>query len=176
MGMDPTALFKISYGIYLIGATGEDGKKSGCLVNTVFQLTANPARIGVSVAKGNMTHDVIEKKGTVAVTVIGEAADYHLLGPFGYRSSRDVDKFEGVAYHIDVHGDPLVDEHAVSQLSCTVEKAVDMDTHTLYICRVDEAENVPEPDSEQMTYKFYREVRKGHSSKFAPTYVEPSKN
>ena len=147
----------------------------GCLVNTVFQLTAEPVRIGVSVAKANATHEAIEKKGTLAVTVVSEAADYHLLGPFGYRSSREVDKFEGIKYHDDENGNPLIDVNAVSQLSCTVENSIDMGTHTLFVCRVDGAECVENPDGAPMTYDFYRTVRKGHSSKYAPTYVEPSK-
>ncbi len=171
--MDISAMFKLSYGIYLI-CTENEGKRRGCLVNTVFQLTAEPVRIGVSVAKGNMTHDEIVKKGSIGVTVMGESADYHILGPFGYRSSRDVDKFEGVPHHMDINGNPLIDVNAVSQISCTVEKAIDMDTHTLFVCRVDDAQNVESTD-EPMTYKFYRDVRKGHSSKYAPTYVDPSK-
>lgn len=170
--MDITAMFKLSYGIYLVCVDNE-GKKTGCLVNTVFQLTADPVRIGVSVAKGNMTHDEIVKKGSIGVTVVGESADYHVLGPFGYRSSRDTDKFEGVPYHLDVNANPLIDVHAVSHISCTVENAVDMDTHTLFVCRVDDAQNVESAD-EPMTYKFYREVRKGRSSKYAPTYVDPA--
>ena len=75
---------------------------------------------------------------------------------------------------MDINGNPLIDVNAVSQISCTVEKAIDMDTHTLFVCRVDDAQNVESTD-EPMTYKFYREVRKGHSSKYAPTYVDPSK-
>ncbi len=38
--------------------------------------------------------------------------------------------------------------------------------------RVDEAENCENSES-PMTYRYYREVKKGQSSKYAPTYVNP---
>ena len=47
-----------------------------------------------------------------------------------------------------------------------------MGTHVLFVARVDEAENCENSES-PMTYRYYREVKKGQSSKFAPTYVNP---
>lgn len=169
--VDITSLFNLSYGIYLLGV--HNGKKlGGCLVNTVFQLTAEPARIGVSVAKANQTHEFIMNSGTVAVTVVDEQCESKLLGTFGYRSGRDVDKYDKVKYHIDLHKDPLIDEGAVAHISCKVVKAVDIDTHTLFICEVVESVNCE--NKTPMTYNYYREVKKGQSSKYAPTYVNPA--
>lgn len=169
--LDITALFRISYGIFLLGAHdgGNPAKLGGCLVNTVFQLTADPIRVGVSVAKANQTHDFITASGSVAVTVVGEQVPDLLLGTFGYRSGRDFDKYAGVKYHLDCHGNPLMEEGAVAHYSCKVEQAVDTGTHTLFICAVDQAaafEGTP------MTYNYYREVKKLKSSKYAPTYVK----
>lgn len=168
--VDITALFNLSYGIYLLGA--HHGKKlGGCLVNTVFQLTAEPIRVGVSVAKANQTHEFIMNSGTVAVTVMDESADTKLLGAFGYRSGRDVEKYADIPYHLDSHNDPLIDAAAVAHLSCKVVQAVDMDTHTLFVCEVTDTYNCD--CGKPMTYNYYREVKKGQSSKFAPTYVNP---
>ena len=44
MALDPTALFTLSYGLYVLTAR-EDGRDLGCIVNTVTQLTENPTRI-----------------------------------------------------------------------------------------------------------------------------------
>ena len=168
--MDITALFNISYGIYLLGV--HNGKKlGGCLVNTVFQITADPVRVGVSVAKANQTHEFIMNSGTVSVTIVDESCDSKLLGTFGYRSGRELDKFKDVPYHLDQHNDPLIDLNAVAHLSCKVVQAVDIDTHTLFICDVTSAENCQHKNP--MTYNYYREVKKGQSSKYAPTYVNP---
>ncbi len=169
--MDITALFQLSYGIYYITShVGE--KQAGCVVNTVFQLTANPVTVGVSVAKENQTYEFIKQTGTIGVTILGESADSKMLGKFGYRSGRDIDKFSDTNYHVGVNGDALIDESAVAQLDCTVVQELDMGTHVLFVARVDEAENCENSES-PMTYRYYREVKKGQSSKFAPTYVNP---
>ncbi len=173
--VDITALFSLSYGIYLLGAhdPNQPGKKAGCLVNTVFQLTAEPVRIGVSVAKENQTHDFILAGGTVSVTVMDEGAETKLLGTFGYRSGRDIDKYNEVIYSVDQHGDPLIEQNAIAHLSCAVKDVVDMDTHSLFVCDVTDA--VKRSDNPPMTYTYFRDVKKGKSSKFAPTYVDLSK-
>ena len=175
MDIDITALFSLSYGIYLLGAHDKDRpeQKGGCLVNTVFQLTAEPIRVGVSVAKENRTHEMIMSTGTVSVTVMDEGASTKLLGTFGYRSCKNWDKFDGVRWHEDLHGDPLIDENAVTHLSCKVSQIVDIQTHSLFICDVVDAVKISEDPA--MTYNYYRTVKKGQSSKYAPTYVDPSK-
>ncbi|WP_233511887.1 hypothetical protein [Absiella sp. AM54-8XD] len=42
--MNETALFKLSYGLYIISATHE-GKDAGCVVNTLHQVTATLYRL-----------------------------------------------------------------------------------------------------------------------------------
>ncbi len=164
-------MFQLSYGIYYITShVGE--KQAGCVVNTVFQLTADPITIGVSVAKENQTYDFIKQTGTIGVTILDESADSKMLGKFGYRSGRDIDKFAETRFHIGINGDALIDESAVAHLDCTVVQELDMGTHVLFVAKVDEAENCRE-DGRPMTYRYYREVKKGQSSKFAPTYVNP---
>ena len=171
--LDITALFKLSYGIYLI--TAHDGEKhAGCLVNTVFQITAEPVRVAVSVSKQNQTYDFIKAGGTIAVNVVDEQAASPLLGKFGYRTGREIDKFADTKCHQDGHGDMYIDEGVVSQFSCKVVKEVDMDTHVIFICDVVDSNNVC--DGKPMTYAYYREVKKLQSSKYAPTYVNPAKH
>lgn len=171
--LDITSLFQLSYGIYLI--TAHDGdKNAGCLVNTVFQITAEPIRVAVSVSKENQTHEYIRAGGTVAVNVVDEQAESPLLGKFGYRSGRELDKFAGLACRRDENGDMLIEEGIVSQFSCKVLKELDMDTHTIFVCDVTAGQIVKA--GTPMTYNYYREVKKLQSSKFAPTYVAPGKH
>ena len=56
--MDTTAIFKLSYGLFVIGTT-LDGKDNGCVVNTVMQVTSKPMKISTVVAKSNLTHDML---------------------------------------------------------------------------------------------------------------------
>ncbi len=69
------------------------------------------------------------------MTIVGESADSKVLGKFGYRSGRDVDKFSDTAYHVGVNGDALIDESAVAQLDCTVVQELDMGTHVLFVSK-----------------------------------------
>ncbi|WP_343252999.1 flavin reductase family protein [Ligaoa zhengdingensis] len=168
--LDITALFQLSYGIYLI--TAHDGdKNAGCLVNTVFQITAEPVRVAVSVSKQNQTHEFIRAGGTVAVNVVGEDCPSPLLGKFGYRTGREIDKFADLNCRKDPNGDVYIDEGILTQFSCKVIDEVDMDTHTIFICDVTDSNVVRQ--GQPMTYQYYRGVKKLQSSKFAPTYVKP---
>ena len=56
--MEKNALFKLSYGLYVLGVN-DGNKPNGCIVNTAVQLTSNPYRIAVTVNKANYTHDVL---------------------------------------------------------------------------------------------------------------------
>ena len=169
---DEKALFHISYGIFLLTAQWE-GRRAGCLVNTVFQVTAQPIRIAVSVAKANQTHELMKKKGSFAVTVLDLSAPTELLGNFGYRSSAATDKFAQVRWEKDSLGNPRVLESGAAYLACEIEKALDLETHTLFVCRVVEAEEGS--GGEPMTYHYYRKVKKGQAGRHAPTYVAQEK-
>ena len=48
--MDNKALFKVSYGLYVLSAR-ENGKDNGCIINTLSQVTDNPLRVSVTVNK-----------------------------------------------------------------------------------------------------------------------------
>ena len=39
--MDPTAMFKLSYGLFVLSAR-EGEKDNGCIINTVTQVTTSP--------------------------------------------------------------------------------------------------------------------------------------
>ena len=59
MALDATALFNISYGLYVL--TSHDGQRDcGCISNSVMQLTDTPLRLAVSVNKKNRIPAVIQ--------------------------------------------------------------------------------------------------------------------
>ena len=74
MALDPTALFNLSYGMYVLTAR-EDGRDCGCIVNTVTQLTENPTRIALSVNKQNFTNEVIQRTGVFNISVLTRRPD-----------------------------------------------------------------------------------------------------
>lgn len=152
MALDPTALFTLSYGLYVLTAR-EGGRDLGCIVNTVTQLTENPTRIAVSVNKQNFTNEVIQRTGVFNVSVLTEAAPMDLFRHFGFQSGRDVDKFAGRTDPVSENGLRYLDGPVNALISGKVEQAIDCGTHMLYIALVTEARKLS--DAPSMTYAYY---------------------
>ena len=165
--MDMTAFFKLTNGLYIVSSSNGE-KDAGCIVNTVLQVTAEPPRLSVTVNKQNATADVIRESGYFAATVLTETADMGLIGTFGFRSSREENKFSGFATQRDENGMPYGTEHTAAWFSVKVEQTVDVDTHWMFIGEVTEAEKLlPE---HMMSYEYYHSVVKGGTPKNAPSY------
>ena len=92
---DRRAFRDLSYGLYIVTSV-DNGRLNGQIVNTVIQVTSEPARVAVIINKQNLTHDFISKSLLFAVSVLDESAPMTFLGPFGFRSGRDVDKLSPV--------------------------------------------------------------------------------
>jgi flavin reductase (DIM6/NTAB) family NADH-FMN oxidoreductase RutF len=123
---DRRAFRDLSYGLYIVISL--DGERlNGQIVNTVIQVTSEPARVAVIINKQNLTHEFIVKSGLYGVSVLEESAPMTILGPFGFRSGRNVDKLSQVKYKIEVTGCPLVVDHALSVLEAQV---IDQKCHT----------------------------------------------
>ena len=152
MALDPTALFTLSYGLYVLTAR-EGDRDLGCIVNTVTQLTENPTRIAVSVNKQNFTNEVIQRTGVFNVSVLTEAATMDLFRRFGFQSGRDVDKFAGRTDPVSENGLRYIGGPANALISGKVEQAIDCGTHMLYIALVTEARKLS--DAPSMTYAYY---------------------
>ena len=152
MALDPTALFTLSYGLYVLTAR-EGDRDLGCIVNTVTQLTENPTRIAVSVNKRNFTNEVIQRTGLFNVSVLTEAAPMDLFRHFGFQSGRDVDKFAGRTDPVSENGLRYISGPANALISGKVEQAIDCGTHMLYIALVTEARKLS--DAPSMTYAYY---------------------
>ena len=152
MALDPTALFTLSYGLYVLTAR-EGDRDLGCIVNTVTQLTENPTRIALSVNKQNFTNEVIQRTGVFNISVLTEAASMDLFRHFGFQSGRDVDKFAGRTDPTSENGLRYIDGPANALISGKVEQAIDCGTHMLYIALVTEARKLS--DAPSMTYAYY---------------------
>ena len=138
--MDSKAMFKLTYGLYVLTAE-ENGKNNGCIVNTASQVTSNPNKISVTVNKTNYTHDMIERTGKFAVSVISEDADFELFKRFGFQSGRNVDKFMDFAdYEKNADGLCYITKGTNSYIAAKVTDMVDAGTHTIFIGEVTDME------------------------------------
>ena len=151
--IDPNAMFKLSYGLFVL--TANDGTRdNGCIINTVMQVTDVKKRITIAVNKANYTHDIIKKTGEFNISVLTTDAPFKLFQQFGFQSGRDVDKFaQGGAEARTANGLRYVPEYSNAVISGKVTEAYDYDTHTLFVADVTEAavlSNVP-----SVTYQYY---------------------
>ena len=164
---DRRAFRDLSYGLYIV--TSRDGNRlNGQIVNTVIQVTSDPARVAVILNNQNLTHEFISRSGLFGVSVLDESAPMTFLGLFGFRSGRDVDKLSQVQFKIGVAGCPLVLEHALSVLEARVIDQIDLGTHTIFIGDTVDAEVLKE--GRPLTYRYYQEFLKGKAPATAPTY------
>ncbi len=146
------ALFKIGYGLYVV--TTNDGKKdNGCIVNAVMQLTSNPNKVAVAVNKLNYTHDVIMQTNKLNINCLAESAPFSVFQSFGFRSGRDADKFEGVEFERSNNGLAVLKNHVNAYMSLWVEQAIDLGTHTMFICFVTQMDELSQEDT--MSYTYY---------------------
>jgi flavin reductase (DIM6/NTAB) family NADH-FMN oxidoreductase RutF/rubredoxin len=167
--MDTTVFRKISYGVYIV--TSRDGDRiNGQTANTVMQVCSSPPLIAIAINKENLTHEFIKKSGVYAVSILSQDAPLSLIGRFGFKSGREMDKFEGISFRPGTNGCPIITEHTVGHIEAKVTRELNAATHTIFIGEVTEGQLLN--DGEPMTYAYYHEVKRGTTPKTAPTYLE----
>lgn len=150
--MDNSALFKLSYGLFVL--TARQGEKdNGCIINTAIQITDTPKRIQVAVSKQNLTHDMILETGAFNVSVLSQEAVFWVFQHYGFQSGRDADKFANIPEARMPNGVRYVEGCANAVISGQVISSVDCGSHTLFIAEVTDAKNLSNEPS--MTYQYY---------------------
>lgn len=155
--MNTNALFQLSYGLY-VAASKFDTKMNGCIVNTVMQVTSNPLQIAVAVNKENLTCEIIQKSNMVSLSVLSETAPFSLFKHFGFQSGRGTDKFVDYPFAMTGQELPYLKEHTTAFIDCKVTNTVDLGTHMLFICSVNDCDVIS--DEKAMTYSYYHEFVK----------------
>lgn len=151
--MDLTALFKIQYGLFVIGVE-QEGRLNACVVNTVAQATAEPPQLTLTMQKRNFTTELARKKGSVAISVLGEKTPIELIERLGTQSGRDTDKMEDVPCTRDAAGNPLlVGNGVVAHYSAEITSEVDLGSHYLFVLNPTALEKL---DGTPTTYSGYR--------------------
>ncbi len=168
--MNKKAFYTISYGIYIV-SSGKEGKFNGQIANTVFQVTSEPPTVAVSINKQNYTHELITGSGKFTVSTLDEEAPMTMIGRFGFKSGKELDKFEGLEVRTGVTGIPVVTEHAVAFLEAETIGSLDCGTHTIFLGHVIESDMLN--SAAPMTYAYYQKIKGGRAPKTAPTYQAP---
>jgi flavin reductase (DIM6/NTAB) family NADH-FMN oxidoreductase RutF len=146
------ALFNIGYGLYVITSRNAY-KDNGLIVNSVMQITDNPNRIAVTINKKNYSHDVIRDTKKMVINCLTVEAPFSVFQAFGFRSGRDADKFADCSPERAENGLAVLPKYINAYISLDVEQYIELDTHGLFICTVNEAKVISHVES--MTYAYY---------------------
>ncbi len=161
--------YKLTGGIYAV-STSYEGKNNSFIANTVFQLTSKPLRIAVSVAKKNLSHELIEKSKVFTVSILSEDSPMRLIGGLGFKSGHNEDKLRLLKVKAGVTGAPIVLDNSIGYVEAELKDSIDLETHTLFIGNV--VFSKVYNDESPMSYEFYHEVKKGKSPDSCPTFFE----
>jgi len=155
--MDTTALFKISYGLYVVG-TAYEGKINAQIANTVVQINSEPVpTVAASLNNNNYTNELIKKSGIFSVNVLSNQTEMPFISNFGHKTGRDFDKFAAYQAEFGETGAPLLSGKEIAAcIEARVIKTFDAGTHTIFLGEVVDAKKF---DAQQMTYADYHVLK-----------------
>ena len=155
MRMDKKAMYKLSYGLFVLTAK-EAEKDNGCIINTAIQAASEPNQLSICVNKLNYTHDMVLRTGEFTVSVLSQNAKFDLFRQFGFQSGRDVNKFENFdACARGANGIYYITEGTNAYISVKVKKTEDLGSHTMFIGEITDMEVLS--DAPSVTYAYYLE-------------------
>lgn len=169
--MDTNVLRNISYGLYIVSTNNQE-KPTGCVANSIMQVTSSPATIAASINHDNFTNSCIKKNGYFTISILTEKTDPSLIGRFGFQSGKNVDKFDGIDYGKS-NNLPYIKD-ACGYIVCKVIDQMETTSHTVFLGEIIDAEILEKEPP--MTYAYYHQVIKGKSPKNAPTYLPEEEN
>jgi flavin reductase (DIM6/NTAB) family NADH-FMN oxidoreductase RutF/rubredoxin len=170
--MNPKALQKLGYGLYVVCSKKED-KFNGQIANTIFQVCSEPPVIAVAINRQNLTHEFIAQSKVFTGSILAKETPLSFIGNFGFKSGRQADKFSNVHYRLGETLAPIVLDHTLAYLEAKTINQVEVGTHTIFLGEIVHADVLKEGDP--MTYAYYHQVKRGTTPKTAPSYVEETK-
>lgn len=151
--IENNTMFKLSYGLFVVSAHA-NGRDNGCIINTVQQITQEPLKVTVAVNKDNFTHDMIKESGSFNISVLTETVPFEVFECFGFKSGRDIDKFDEVDYaERSENGILYLNKYTNGIISGKVINEIDCGTHTVFVADVTEARILS--DEPSVTYQYY---------------------
>ncbi|HOK40571.1 MAG TPA: rubredoxin [bacterium] len=171
--MDLKTLMKISYGLYIISSKKDD-KYNGQIANVASQVTATPAQIAICLNKKNLTTEYIQHSKIFSISILTKEAPLKFIGTFGFKSGRNIDKFQNTNFKIGKTSVPIVLDYTLGYIEAEVVDSVDVGSHILFIGKIIDAQIIDDT-KEPMTYDYYHLVKGGFSPETAPTYIQKVK-
>lgn len=133
-----TALRMIPYGLYVLTATGKDGRMGAATINWVTQASFAPPLLAVGVKADSGAHALIEESGEFVVNVIAKG-DNGLAFAYFKPATVEGNRIGGEVFRPGSIVTAPVLEKAAAHVECKVVEAVKKGDHSLFVAEVVEA-------------------------------------
>jgi len=143
--MDNAAFHKMCYGMYIISSRKGDSY-NGQIAISIFRATSTPPILTLSINKTNLTHEYIQASRKFSVSILAKTAPLALIELFGYKSGREVNKFDNISFKMGVLDVPIVLDHVVAYMEAKVIDVRDCITHNLFIADIVESKLVSDEE------------------------------
>ena len=134
-------------GVAVVTAVHE-GQRYGMTINSFTSLSLEPPLISVSLKQLTHTHELVEKSGEFALTVLS-ADQGNLSDIFAGKFPEIIDRFEGVAIDKLMIEAPIL-KGGMAYFNCRVERSIPIGENTLFIAEVVAARG--EGDGDPLVY------------------------
>lgn len=152
--MDENALFKLTHGLYVLGAWDEANQRwAGSVVDAVMQVANKPFVVALSCGNHSYTKECIQKTKRFSLSILSKEIEPFVIANFGFQSSRDVSKWNNVEFYVDDHLPYL--QNSIASIKCKVIQQIAFESNTLFLAEVVDC-SVRSDDKEPLTYHDYR--------------------
>jgi flavin reductase (DIM6/NTAB) family NADH-FMN oxidoreductase RutF len=111
--------------------TAHEGRLHGMTVSAFSALSLDPPLVLVCLANDAATGEMIAASGIFVVSILGDEQEF-LSERFAARAPIVNEEFEGVPYHVEATGAPVLDR-CIAWYDCRVEAMYDGGDHTIFI-------------------------------------------
>ncbi|RKX58389.1 MAG: flavin reductase [Thermodesulfobacteriota bacterium] len=133
MGLQKLISTYISQGVYIVTTKWND-KINGMTAAWVSQVSFKPRLLAVSIAPQRYTYELIKNSKIFCINVLGKD-QIDLAKHFGFKSGRNVNKFENIPYKLAHHGCPIL-EDAIAYFECEVIGECEAGDHIIILGEV----------------------------------------
>lgn len=134
--MEKTALYRISYGLYVTGVRNGDGF-GGCMVDAFIQTTDAPPTAILCSIQRTLTNALIKEHRAFTLSVLPQDVDPMVIANFGFQSARAADKWANVEHTLH-DGLPAL-SCACAGMRLKVTDLRELSTHTMFFCDIEDA-------------------------------------
>ena len=169
--IDWNALYKVSLGLYVLGANDE-ARPVGSIVDAVMIAANKPCALALSCGNASYTKSCIEKTKHFSLSVLPKDIEPFAIANFGFQSSKNINKWDNVEYDT-INGLPVL-KNALAHITAKVLTSYPLESNTVFIAEIMEAINVR--DADNLLYEDYRNDFKHDVIKSFQHYMKEKAN